>query len=121
MAKIKRFEDIMAWQKARELVKEVYKISSKGGFGKDFGLKDQFRRAAVSIMSNIAEGFARETKKEFIRFLFVSHGSIAEVQSILYIALAQKYISETEFKNIYESCIEISKMITGFIKYLKNT
>lgn len=119
MAKFERFEDIVAWQKARVLVSEIYKTSSDGKFSKDYGLKDQIRRAAVSIMSNIAEGFARRTNKEFARFLYISHGSVAEVQSLLYVALDQHYINETIFKTLYAACDEISKMISGLISYLE--
>lgn len=91
MPKIERFEDIQAWQKARELVKEVYSVSNDGSFSKDFGLRDQIRRAAVSIMLNIAEGFARKTTREFSQFLVIAHGSAAEVQAALYVAIDQKY------------------------------
>ena len=119
MSRFERFEDIVAWQKARVLVAEGYKTSNDGKFAKDFGLKDQFRRAAVSVMSNIAEGFARRTNKEFTRFLFISHGSVAEVQSLLYVALDQNYINDTLFKTLYEACDEISKMISGLISYLE--
>ncbi len=121
MSKFKRFEDILSWQKARILVKEVYKITFEGNFKKDFGLKDQIRRASVSIMLNIAEGFARKSNKEFSRFLFIAHGSVAEVQSILYIALDLEYINKTTFNQLYNSCNEISKMISGLIKYLSSS
>ena len=120
MPKIERFEDIQAWQKARVLVKEVYSISNSGLFAKDFGLRDQIRRAAVSIMLNIAEGFARKTSREFIQFLVIAHGSAAEVQAALYVALDQEYISEPEFKALYRLADETSKMILGFIGYLRN-
>jgi len=120
MPKIERFEDIQAWQKARVLVKEVYSISNSGLFAKDFGLRDQIRRAAVSIMLNIAEGFARKTSREFIQFLVIAHGSAAEVQAALYVALDQEYIFEQEFKVLYGLADETSKMILGFIGYLRN-
>ncbi|HEY6873894.1 MAG TPA: four helix bundle protein [Geobacteraceae bacterium] len=119
MAKIERFEEIQAWQKARMLVKEVYAVSNAGRFAKDFGLRDQIRRAAVSIMLNIAEGFARKTTREFIQFLVIAHGSAAEVQAALYIALDQEYLSETEFNKLYALADESSKMILGFINYLR--
>ncbi len=86
MAKIERFEDIQAWQKSRELVREVYSATNDGSFAKDFGMRDQIRRAAVSIMLNIAEGFARKTDREFAQFLVIAHGSAAEVQAALYVA-----------------------------------
>lgn len=119
MSQIKRFEDIQAWQKARELVKEVYTISNSGRFAKDFGLRDQIRRAAVSIMLNVAEGFARKTNREFVQFLVIAHGSAAEVQSALYVALDQKYLGEPEFNNLYGLADDTAKMILGFINYLR--
>ena len=121
MAKIERFEDIQAWQKARELVKQVYAVSNAGAFTKDFGLRDQIRRAAVSIMLNISEGFARKTAKEFAQFLVVAHGSAAEVQSALYVALDQGYLAATEFVAIYRLADEVSKMIMAFSRYLGNS
>lgn len=120
MPKIERFEDIQAWQKARELVKEVYSASNDGLFSKDFGLRDQIRRAAVSIMLNIAEGFARKTTREFSQFLVIAHGSAAEVQAALYVALDQKYITEAQFESLYKTADETSKMIMGFSKYLNS-
>jgi four helix bundle protein len=119
MAKIERFEDIQAWQKARVLVKAVYSVSNSGGFAKDFGLRDQIRRAAVSIMLNIAEGFARKTNREFIQFLVIAHGSTAEVQAALYVARDQGYITDPEFETLYALANETSKMIMGFSSYLK--
>jgi len=118
MAKIGRFEDIEAWKKARELTKEIYKISSSGLFAKDFGLKEQIRRASVSVMLNIAEGFARKTDKEFARFLVHSHGSAAEVQAALYVALDQKYITQDEFSSLYSLVDKVSSMVMKFAVYL---
>jgi len=118
MAKIERFEDIEAWKKARELTKEIYKTSSSGSFAKDFGLKEQIRRASVSVMLNIAEGFARKTDKEFARFLVHSHGSAAEVQAVLYVALDQKYINEDEFRSFYSLVDKVSSMVMKFAVYL---
>ncbi len=92
MATIKRFEDIEAWQEARELVRELYRITSAGPFARDFGLKDQVRRAGVSIMSGIAEGFERDGNKEFLQFLSISKGSCGEVRSDLYVAEDQGYL-----------------------------
>ena len=118
--KIARVEDVQAWQKARQLITEVYKATIENErFSKDFGLKEQIRRASVSIMSNIAEGFSRQTNKEFIQFLYVARGSASEVQSQLYVALDLKYISEIEFKRVYELSEEVIKLISGFIRYLK--
>ena len=121
MGKFNRFEDILAWQKARELNKVLFEITSKEKFCKDFSLKDQILRASNSIMLNIAEGFARRSNNEFIHFLVMSHGSSAEIQSALYIALDRKYIVENVFKLNYDACDEISKMLMGLIKYLKNS
>ncbi len=121
MSKIERFEDLLIWQKARALVRDIYRITESKGFGRDYGLKDQIRRASVSIMLNTAEGFARQTNKEFGRFLFMSHGSVAEVQSILYIALDLNYVSGEEFQILYAQRDEISRMISGLIKHLNDS
>src|ERR1700687_534406 len=100
MATFKKFEDITAWQKARELTREIYTVTSQGTFSKDFGLKDQIRRASVSIMSNIAEGFERSGTGEFIQFLATAKGSSGEVRSQLYVALDQGYITDAAFKHL---------------------
>jgi four helix bundle protein len=121
MAVFKRFEEIKAWQKARELTKEIYKATCKDNFSKDFGLRDQIRRASVSIMANIAEGNGRKTNKDFASFLVISHGSAAEVQSHLYIALDLKYISQEEFSDLYEKLDEISKMTMALAQRLLST
>jgi len=97
MEKIKRFEDLIAWQKARELTKRIYRLTNKGLFSKDFGLRDQIRRASVSIMSNLAEGFERGGRAEFHQFVVISKGSCAEVRSQLYVALDVEYITQKEF------------------------
>jgi four helix bundle protein len=121
MATIERFEDIKAWQKSRELVKQIYHLSnSKSKFNKDIGLREQIRRASVSVMSNIAEGFARRRDKEFNRFLSISLGSTAEVQSQLYVAIDLNYLTETEFRDTYETAAETAKMISGFMQYLSS-
>ena len=119
--KIERFEDIEAWKRARELVRGIYQLTSEGNFARDYSLKDQIRRASVSVMSNIAEGFSRKSNKEFIQFLHVAKGSASEVQSQLYIALDLKYMSEATFKELYELSDEIIRLVSGFIKYLKGT
>jgi len=117
--KITRFEDIEAWKEARELVKLIYQvIKNNENFKRDFRLINQIQSAAVSSMANIAEGFARRSNKEFIQFLFISKSSAAEVQSHLYVALDQTYIHEKEFNQIYEQAEKVSKMTSGFIKYL---
>lgn len=118
MSKFEKFEDIEAWQKSRRLVKEVYEISNNEKFKRDFTLKEQIRRSAISVLSNIAEGFARRTKKEFIQFLYIAHGSVAEVEAQLYVALDLGYIELDKFNSLYNLCYEISKIIMGLIKYL---
>jgi four helix bundle protein len=119
--KITRFEDIDAWQEARKLVKMVYSVINKSlKFRKDFRLVNQVQDAAVSAISNIAEGFARRSNKEFIQFLFISKSSAAEVQSQLYVALDQEYINQDDFEKIYNQAEIVSKMDSGFIKYLQS-
>ena len=121
MGKIERFEDILAWQKSRELVNDLYDvIENVEKFKRDYNLKDQIFRASYSIMLNIAEGFGRRTNREFRNYLEFSHGSCSEIQSASYIALDRKYINEIEFRKIYDKCDEISKMVMGLIKYLKD-
>lgn len=121
MAKFNSFEEIIAWQKARELNSELYLITGQGDFSKDYGLRDQIRRASISITSNIAEGFERETTKEFIRFLYIAKASSGEFRSQLYLATDLKYISNDEFERLNLKVSEISKLISGLIKYLKST
>jgi len=121
MSTIKKFEDILAWQKARKLIKTTYKITNVKYFNSDFALKNHMRRSIISVMLNIAEGFARSTNKEFKNFLYIAHGSIAEFQSILYIALDQKYICDDDFIMLYNEANQIPKMITGLIKYLNKS
>lgn len=118
MAKIEKFEDIEAWRKARKLVSAIYQLSDNGKFKKDFTLKDQIRKSGISVVSNIAEGFARRTNKEFIQFLYFSHGSVAEIEAQLYVALDLNYIEKDKFKSLYNDCYDISKMLMGLIKYL---
>lgn len=116
MSKIEKFEDLICWEKSRELVNDIYKLTKIDFFQKDYSLVDQIRRASVSIMLNISEGFALRTNKEFSRHLFIAHGSVAEVQSILYIALDLDYINIDTFNSLYNKCNEISKIISGLIK-----
>ena len=120
MAKIEKFEDIAVWRDARSLVKLVYETTREGLFSKDYGLKDQIQRAAVSIMSNTAEGFERRSPKEFIQFLFIAKASAGEVRSLSYVAFDLNYADETTFNTLHDSCTSISKQISGFIKYLRN-
>jgi four helix bundle protein len=117
--KIKRFEDIEAWQLARKLTQMIYRLTKKPSFAKDYGLKGQIETAAGSSMHNIAEGFDAETNMEFIRFLRYAKRSCTEVQSELYVALDEGYISIEEFKEAYEQARRTRAAIRGFINYLK--
>ena len=121
MSKIQRFEDLEAWKISRGLTKEIYRISMGEKFARDFGLRDQIRRAAVSIMSNVAEGFERDGDKEFVQFLFIAKASCGEVRSQLYVAFDQNYISESDFNLIHAKTIDNSRVISGLIKYLKQS
>jgi four helix bundle protein len=120
MTAFKSFEEIVSWQKARVLCKEIYILSSNDKFAKDFGLRDQIRRSAVSIIANIAEGYERKSDGDFKRFLNISKGSLAEVKSHLYIALDLEYISDDKFKKLASDIDEINKTLYGLINYLKN-
>ena len=119
MVTILKFEDIIAWQKALELSDIIYSHSNKEKFSKDFGLRDQIRRASISVVSNIAEGFEREGNNQFIYFLLVAKASAGELRAQLYIARNQNYISMNEFEIINQKVIEVSKTISGFISYLR--
>jgi len=115
-----KFEDSEAWQKARVLTKAIYTITADGSFGRDFGLREQIRKAAVSIMSNIAEGFDRGGDREFIQFLFIAKGSTAEVQAQLYVALDTGYLRQDQFQELYDLAGDTGRLIGGFIRYLKS-
>ncbi|MFP4686566.1 MAG: four helix bundle protein [bacterium] len=119
MATFKRFEDINAWKKARKLTQLIYKLTSSVPFSDDNTLCWQIQKAAVSIMSNIAEGFARYGTREFIQFLFIAKGSCSEVKSQMYVALDNNYVSKDNFNKIYELAEETEKTIAGLVKYLK--
>jgi len=116
--KIERFEDIEAWQLARELTARVYSLTRRPDFKRDFGVRNQIQAAAGSSMHNIAEGFDAETNLEFIRFLRYAKRSCSEVQSQLYVALDQKYITKEEFQDVYDHVGRTRAAIRGFIKYL---
>ena len=116
--RIERFEDIEAWQLARELARKVYDLTKKTRFARDFGLKGQLQDAAGSSMHNIAEGFDSETNPEFVRFLRYAKRSCTEVQSELYVALDQQYITNAEFQDVYDHAGRTRATIRGFIKYL---
>ena len=121
MATFRQFEDIDAWQRARALVKEIYALTDQGDFARDFSLKDQIRRASVSIMSNIAEGFERDGTKEFIQFLSIAKGSVGEVKSQLYVALDRGYVTRNEFNMLSELTGETARLIAGLMSYLKQS
>ena len=117
--KFERFEEMPVWQNARSMTKTIYSLTSKGQFNKDYGLRDQMQRAAVSVMSNIAEGYERHTKKEFAAFLYHAKGSIGELRSQLYVSLDLGYIGEKEFEEAYAASVSIAKQLSGLISFLQ--
>jgi four helix bundle protein len=119
MAGITRFEEIEAWKTSRQLTGLIYTLSEQGVFAKDYGLKDQIRRASVSVMSNIAEGFESRTDTQFINYLGHAKGSAGEVRSQLYVALDLNYISREQFSEAYEFADKSSRQISRFIDYLE--
>ncbi|MEB3359000.1 MAG: four helix bundle protein [Synechococcales bacterium] len=120
MGTIQSFEELEAWKTAREVTKLVYRLSSEGTFSRDFGLKDQMRRAAVSIMSNIAEGFESRTQKLFINFLGIAKASAAELRSQAYIALDAGHISQAEFDKLFDLVDKCSRQLRRFMDYLQS-
>ena len=116
--KIEHFEDIEAWKESRILVREIYFILKEV---KDFSFRDQIQRAALSIMTNIAEGFDRGTNRGFIQFLVIARGSASEVRSLLYAGTDIGYFDEPTFVKLYERCIKLTNLINGFIRYLRNS
>ena len=120
MATAKRFEDLEVWQKAKELTNLIYRLSSAGTFSRDFGLRDQMRRASVSIMSNIAEGFESQTQALFIQYLGHAKGSAGELRAQLYIALEQSYMTKDEFDSAFTLAEVCSKQLARFIQYLES-
>jgi four helix bundle protein len=119
MTTAKRFEELEVWQRARELTNLIYKLSS-GTFARDFGLRDQMRRAAVSIMSNIAEGFESQTQALFIQYLSRAKGSSGELRAQLYIAQEQEYITTSEFQPVFSLAELCSKQLASLIRYLES-
>jgi four helix bundle protein len=119
MATIRRFEEIEAWQTARELTQLVYALSDEGAFARDFGLRDQMRRAAVSIMSNIAEGFESKTVPAFTKYLGHAKASSGELRAQLYVAMDVQYISQAQFAQLSDLSEKCSRQISNFIKYLE--
>lgn len=121
MASITRFQDIRAWQEARLLVTAIYQASQSGKLARDFGLKDQLQRSAVSIMANIAEGFGRRGRQEFVQFLRIARGSCSEVQSHLYVALDSGAIDELTFQDLQARSETVGRRISAFIAHLTKT
>ena len=119
MPKIERFEDLQSWQKARQLANAVYELTRRPSFAKDFQLRDQIRDAAGSVMHNIAEGFDAGTRAEFVRFLKIARRSASEVQSELYLALDQNYITPEQLNSAYDLATEAKRLINGMISYLR--
>jgi four helix bundle protein len=120
MATAQQFEDLRVWQDARKLVSDVYAATKQRSFARDYELCGQIRRAAVSTMSNIAEGFERGSKREFIQFLTVAKGSNGEVRSQLYVALDQEYLNEQSFSALREAALALSRRLARFISYLES-
>ena len=119
MATLSRFEELGAWQQARALVARIYELSKEGGLARDFALRDQMRAAAISVASNVAEGFERSGRAEFVQFLSIAKGSAGELRAQLYLALDQHYLTEAEFietKAMTERCAEL---VSGLMRYLK--
>ena len=121
MGSIKSFKDIKAWQRGMQLTRDVYHATQKTPFSRDFPLRNQLWRAAISIPSNIAEGFEREGTKEFIQFLTIAKGSTGEVQTQLQIAFDVGYLTETQFKSMDSLCNELIFLISGFLRYLRSS
>jgi four helix bundle protein len=119
MPKVTRFEDLSCWQEARKITKAVYLICRIDGLSKDYGLANQAKRAAISIMANIAEGFSRKGNKEFIQFLYVAKSSAAELQSHLYAALDVGYLAKDDFKFLYRKIDRVQRQIYSLIKHLR--
>ena len=118
--KIKRFEELEIWKTSLEITREIYNLAAKREFSKDFGLKEQIRRAIISVSSNIVEGFEKNNNNEFIRFLKISKGSAGEVRNQLHIALIVGYITEEEFIKTNKDLEGLAGQIGGFIRYLEN-
>jgi len=121
MATFRRIEEIVAWQRARELARRIYFHFGKEAFARDFALRDQIRKAAISALSNIAEGFEREGKREFIQFLAIAKGSIGEIKSQLYIARDQGFIDDGDFERLFELTDEVCRTVAGLMTYLRSS
>ena len=118
---VKNFEDLEIWKDARALTREIYQLTRDSKFLKDFGLRDQIRRAAISVMSNIAEGFERGGNQEFVQFLYVAKASCGEVRSQLYVALDQGYVTDNDSEKLLQSFRRLSGMISNLITYLRQS
>jgi len=121
MSTIQKFEDIEAWKLARTLVNRIYDVTCKSAFSHDYALRDQIRRASISILSNIAGGFERDGDREFLQFLFIAKESCGEVRAQLYLAYDRRYLSEEEFGELTQKALQLSRMIAGLIKYLRQS
>ena len=115
------FRDIKAWKRARTLTSAVYRVTDEGPLARDFGLRDQLRRSAVSIMSNIAEGVGRKGNREFLYFLSVAQGSVSELQSQLFVAFDVGYIKQSTFRDLYADTQDVMNLLGGLIRYLKTS
>lgn len=120
MTTITRFEEIEAWQTAREITKQIYSVTEEGKFARDFGLKDQLRRAAVSVMSNVAEGFESKTQPLFIRYLGIAKASAGEVRSQLYVSRDVNYLTEEQFSQLFQLAEKASRQLSRFISYIES-
>jgi four helix bundle protein len=121
MSSVERFEDLEVWKMAREMAREIYGCSKSGNFSRDFGLRDQIRRAAVSVVSNIAEGFDRGGDREFHQFLALAKGSCGEVRAQLYIALDQEYIIQPQFDSLSDRTFQVGRMLASLMTYLRSS
>ena len=121
MATIVRFEDLEAWKVARELTREIYGLTNTGRFSQDYGLTNQIRKASVSVMSNVAEGFERDGNKEFLSFLSIAKASAGEVRSQLYVAFDQDYVSANDFERVKAKALESTRVIAGLSNYLRRS
>jgi four helix bundle protein len=121
MATIRRFEDLEAWQEARNLTRLIYQLTKRKPFANDFALRDQRRRASISVMSNIAEGLERGGRREFIHFLSIARASAGEIKSQFYVALDEGYVTRAEFDQGYDVVSRTIRLLSGLIRYLKST
>jgi four helix bundle protein len=121
MATVKRFEDLEAFQMARELTKQLYRVTGTGRFARDYGLRHQITRAAISVMSNVAEGFERGGDKEFLQFLSLAKGSCGEIRAQLYVGIDQGYIDEQQFTTLVDQASRIGRALAGLMKYLRES